>query len=232
MRISESVKKIEGVTSEIPVPHPAPTHSVADDVLGILCGTIVVSVGLFLLRAGGVVTGGTAGLTLLLDYTTPAPFGVLFLAINLPFFLLAIRSKGWGFVLRSALAIALVSVFASFHALPGIGALGEITLNPFYAAVIGSVVASVGVIILFRHGASMGGFNIVGLILQDKLGWRAGYVMMVGDAAVVAASIATSTWLVVAASALGVVTMNLVIAFNHRPGRYVAATARRPSARV
>ncbi|MGO2113085.1 MAG: YitT family protein, partial [Pseudoclavibacter sp.] len=111
-------------------------------------------------------------------------------------------------------------------------ALGEITLNPFYAAVIGSVVASVGVIILFRHGASMGGFNIVGLILQDKLGWRAGYVMMVGDAAVVAASIATSTWLVVAASALGVVTMNLVIAFNHRPGRYVAATARRPSARV
>ncbi|MGO1257262.1 YitT family protein [Microbacterium gubbeenense] len=220
------------MTSEIPVPHPAPTHSVADDVLGILCGTIVVSVGLFLLRAGGVVTGGTAGLTLLLDYTTPIPFGVLFLAINLPFFLLAIRSKGWGFVLRSALAIALVSVFASFHALPGIGALGEITLNPFYAAVIGSVVASVGVIILFRHGASMGGFNIVGLILQDKLGWRAGYVMMVGDAAVVAASIATSTWLVVAASALGVVTMNLVIAFNHRPGRYVAATARRPSARV
>ena len=220
------------VTSEIPVPHPAPTHSVADDALGILCGTIVVSVGLFLLRAGGVVTGGTAGLTLLLDYTTPVPFGVLFLAINLPFFLLAIRSKGWGFVLRSALAIALVSVFASFHALPGIGALGEITLNPFYAAVIGSVVASVGVIILFRHGASMGGFNIVGLILQDKLGWRAGYVMMVGDAAVVAASIATSTWLVVAASALGVVTMNLVIAFNHRPGRYVAVTARRPSARV
>lgn len=215
------------MTSEIPVPHPAPTHSVADDVLGILCGTIVVSVGLFLLRAGGVVTGGTAGLTLLLDYTTPVPFGVLFLAINLPFFLLAIRSKGWGFVLRSALAIALVSVFASFHAIPGIGALGEITLNPFYAAVIGSVVASVGVIILFRHGASMGGFNIVGLILQDKLGWRAGYVMMVGDAAVVAASIATSTWLVVAASALGVVTMNLVIAFNHRPGRYVAVTARR-----
>ncbi|MGO2151985.1 YitT family protein [Microbacterium gubbeenense] len=223
---------MEGVTSEIPVPHPTPTHSAADDVLGILCGTIVVSVGLFLLRAGGVVTGGTAGLTLLLDYTTPIPFGVLFLAINLPFFLLAIRSKGWGFVLRSALAIALVSVFASFHALPGIGALGEITLNPFYAAVIGSVVASVGVIILFRHGASMGGFNIVGLILQDKFGWRAGYVMMVGDAAVVLASFAIADLPLVAASATGVVIMNLIIAFNHRPGRYVAVTARRSSVRT
>ncbi|MGO3706172.1 YitT family protein, partial [Microbacterium gubbeenense] len=160
------------------------------------------------------------------------PFGVLFLAINLPFFLLAIRSKGWGFVLRSALAIALVSVFASFHALPGIGALGEITLNPFYAAVIGSVVASVGVIILFRHGASMGGFNIVGLILQHKFGWRAGYVMMVGDAAVVLASFAIADLPLVAASATGVVIMNLIIAFNHRPGRYVAVTARRSSVRT
>lgn len=212
------------MTTEIPVPHPAPTHSVADDVLGILCGTIVVSIGLFLLRAGGVVTGGTAGLTLLLDYATPIPFGALFFAINLPFFLLAIRSKGWGFVLRSALAIALVSVFASFHALSGIGALGDIALNPFYAAVIGSVVASVGVIILFRHGASMGGFNIVGLILQERVGWRAGYVMMVGDACVVLASFAIAPWPVVLASALGIVVMNLIIAVNHRPGRYVAIT--------
>jgi len=223
------------VATDIPVPHPAPQHSALDDVLGILCGTIVVSIGLFLLRAGGVVTGGTAGLTLLLDYTTPIPFGVWFIAINLPFFALAIRSKGWGFVLRSALAIGLVSAFASFHALPGIGTIGDIELNPFYAAVTGSVVASVGVIALFRHGASMGGFNIVGLILQDKLGWRAGYTMMVGDACVVLASLAISTWQVLLASALGVVTMNLIIALNHRPGRYVAVTAGRrptPSART
>lgn len=210
------------MTSEIPVPHPAPTHSIVDDVLGILCGTIVVSVGLFLLRAGGVVTGGTAGLTLLLDYTTPVPFGVLFLAINLPFFAIAIRGKGWGFVLRSCLAIALVSAFATFHAIPGIGVLGDIDLNPFYAAAIGSVVASVGIIILFRHGASMGGFNIVGLILQERFHLRAGYVMLVGDAGVVAASLAVAPWPVVLASAVGVVVMNVVIAINHRPGRYVA----------
>ncbi|HLS92541.1 MAG TPA: YitT family protein [Microbacterium sp.] len=214
------------MTAEIPVPHPAPTHSVADDVLGILCGTMVVSVGLFLLRAGGVVTGGTAGLTLLLDYATPVPFGVLFLAINLPFFLLAIRSKGWGFVLRSALAIALVSALTSFHAITGIGALGDVTLNPFYAAVVGSVVAAVGVIILFRHGASMGGFNIVGLILQERFGWRAGYVMMVGDTLVVLAAFSIAGWPIVLASALGAVVMNIIIAFNHRPGRYVALPAR------
>ena len=215
------------MTTEIPVPHPAPHHSVLDDVLGILCGTIVVSIGLFLLRAGGVVTGGTAGLTLLLDYTTPIPFGVWFVVINVPFFILAIASKGWGFVLRSVLAIGLVSAMSSFHALTGVGAIGDITVNPFYAAVTGSVITSVGVIVLFRHGASMGGFNIVGLILQDKLGWRAGYTMMVGDALVVLASIAISDWLTILASAVGVVTMNIIIALNHRPGRYIAVTGHR-----
>lgn len=193
-----------------------------DDALGILCGTVVVSVALFLLRAGGVVTGGTAGLTLLLDYTTPLPFGPLFLLVNLPFFALAIRGKGWGFVLRSGLAIALVSAFASFHAIEGIGVLGDIALNPFYAATIGAVVAAAGIIILFRHGASMGGFNIIGLILQERFGLRAGYVMLVGDAAVVLSSLAIAPWPVLAASALGVVVMNVVIAVNHRPGRYVA----------
>jgi uncharacterized membrane-anchored protein YitT (DUF2179 family) len=44
---------------------------------------------------------------------------------------------------------------------------------------------------------------------------------------VVLASLTISTWPVLLASALGVVTMNLVIAFNHRPGRYVAVIASR-----
>ena len=129
------------MATDIPVPHPAPQHSALDDVLGILCGTIVVSIGLFLLRAGGVVTGGTAGLTLLLDYTTPIPFGVWFIAINLPFFPLAIRSKGWAFVLRSALPIALVSAFASSHALPGLGTIRAVELNPLYPAVTAAAAA-------------------------------------------------------------------------------------------
>lgn len=214
------------MTSEIPVPHPTPTHSIVDDILGILCGTVVISIGLFLLRAGGVVSGGTAGVSLLLDYATPVPFGVLFFAVNVPFFLLAIRGKGWGFVLRSCLAITLVSATASIHAIPGIGALGAIDLNPFYAAVVGSVIAGVGVIIMFRHGASMGGFNIVGLLLQERFHLRAGYVMMVLDTIVVLAAFSVAPWPVVLASAIGVVVMNLIIAVNHRPGRYVALPAR------
>ncbi|MTE24491.1 YitT family protein [Microbacterium sp. ZXX196] len=210
------------MTAAIPVPRPATKHSVGDDILGILCGTVVVSLGLFLLRAGGDVSGGTAGLALLLSYATPVPFGVFFFAINVPFFLLAIRSKGWGFVLRSVLAIALVSAASAFHG--SAGALGALALDPFYAAVAGSTLAGVGVLIFFRHGASMGGFNILGLVLQERFHLRAGYVMMTLDTIVVLSAFAVASWPVVVASGLGAVIMNLIIAFNHRPGRYVASS--------
>ena len=55
----------------------AHAHSVAEDVLGILTGTVLVSLGLHLLHAAHAVTGGTAGLSLLLGYATAWPFWLL-----------------------------------------------------------------------------------------------------------------------------------------------------------
>ncbi|MET0353344.1 MAG: YitT family protein, partial [Plantibacter flavus] len=115
-----------------PAPAPSPVrHGVVEDILGLLVGVTVVSFGLFILKAGSAVTGGTAGLSLLVSYLAPVPFPVLFIAINLPFFLLAIRGKGWVFTLRSGGAIVLVSVLSGVH--PLFLPVGHI--DPFYAAV-------------------------------------------------------------------------------------------------
>ena len=195
---------------------PILRHSVLDDIVGLGSGVIVVSLGLALLRAGGVVTGGTAGVALLLSYAFPVSFGWLFVLVNLPFFLLAIRRKGWNFTIRSGLSIVAVSALSAFH--PGqlhLGAIGEV-----YASVVGNVLAAVGLVILFRHHSSLGGFNIVALILQDRTRLRAGYVLMVLDTLVVVSSLAVVPPRSVAISALGVVLLNLVLALNHRPGRY------------
>lgn len=198
-------------------PAPSPTrHSMIEDALGIATGTLVASLGLFLLKSAGVVTGGTAGLSLLISYATPVPFGVLFFAVNAPFFALALWKKGWIFTLKTALSVALVSGLSSVH----VAALGVSHLSPVYAVVVGNVLAGLGVIVLFRHGASLGGFNIVALIAQERLGWRAGYVQMGFDVAVVLAAFAVvPAWLVLL-SAGGAVVINLMIALNHRPGRY------------
>lgn len=192
-------------------------HSVLEDVFGLATGTLVASLGLYLLKSAHVVTGGTAGLSLLISYATPAlPFGVLFFVVNAPFFALALWKKGWVFTLKTAISVALVSGLSSLH----FAALAVTHLSPVYAVFVGNVLAGLGMIVLFRHGSSLGGFNIVALIAQEKLGWRAGYVQMAFDLAVVVASfLVVPAWLVLL-SALGAVVINLMIAMNHRPGRY------------
>jgi uncharacterized membrane-anchored protein YitT (DUF2179 family) len=197
---------------------PAPLrHTAGDDVFGLLTGILVASLGLYLLKAASLVTGGTAGLALLVSYATPVPFPVLFLAINAPFFVLAARKKGWNFTIRTMISVALFSAFSFIHPL----GTGPLHLEPIYAAVFGNLLAGIGLLILFRHGSSLGGFNILALILQERLGWRAGYVQMVLDVAVVLSSLAVVPATNVLLSAVGAAILNLVVALNHRPGRYL-----------
>lgn len=198
-------------------PSSAVRHSLLEDVLGILTGTFAASLGLYLLKSSEAVTGGTAGLALLLSYTLPLPFGVIFFGVNLPFFGLAVWKKGWNFALRTGAAIALVSVMASLHP----WALGRLSIDPVYGVLGGNLLAGVGLLILFRHKSSLGGFNIMALLLQEKFKWRAGYVQMVLDVAIVLAALALVPPVLVLLSALGAVLLNLVLALNHRPGRYV-----------
>ncbi|MFF7291676.1 YitT family protein [Microbacterium sp. NPDC008134] len=94
--------------------------------------------------------------------------------------------------------------------------------DPIYAAVLGNMLCGIGVLILFRHGGSLGGFNVVALLLQEKWGWRAGYVLMVTDLLVVCASIATVSIELAIVSAGGALLLNLIVAQNHRQGRYIA----------
>ncbi|MGD8193794.1 YitT family protein [Herbiconiux sp. P18] len=194
-------------------------HSPAEDVLGVLTGTFTASLGLFLLKSSGAVTGGTAGFALLLSYVLPLPFGVVFFAVNVPFFALAAWKKGWSFTLRTAASVALLSVFSLVNPL----AIGLDRLDPVFAVLAGNLLAGIGLLVLFRHRSSLGGFNILALIAQEKLGWRAGYVQMALDLAVVLCAFAVVPPLTVLLSAAGAVLLNLVLALNHRPGRYTGA---------
>ena len=200
-----------------PAPGGQPSrHGVAEDLLGLVTGTFIASLGLYLLHSSGTVTGGTAGLSLLLSYAVGAPFGVVFLVVNAPFFALAAWKKGWNFTLRTILCALAVSALSSLHPM----ALGEIHLNPVYGALAGNLLSGVGLLILFRHRASLGGFNILALLIQERVGWRAGYVLMVADVLVILGALTVMPWPLVLLSAAGAVVLNIILAFNHRPGRY------------
>ena len=197
---------------------PTIAHSAFEDVLAIAIGTLFVSFGVAMYTQAGLLTGGTAGIAFLLHYATGAPFGWLFFAVNLPFYYLAFRRLGWRFTAKTFASVVLVSALSGLHPmfLPLHG------VPAFYAAVMGGFVMGTGFVILFRHGASLGGINIVALYLQDRYGLRAGKLMLCVDLAILAAS-----YFVVGAAALlpsvaGAVALNVVVALNHRKDRYVA----------
>ena len=192
-------------------------HSLVEDVGGLVTGVLLVSLGLAMLVAASAVTGGTAGLSLLLHYATGWEFSVVFAVVNLPFYLLAIRAKGWRFTLRSLLAVAGVSLVSAV--LPGL--LVITAPVGWFAILLGNLLVGTGILVLFRHQSSVGGFSILALVAQERAGWRAGYVQLGLDLAVILAAFAVVSPVRVALSAAGAVVLNLVLALNHKPGRYL-----------
>jgi uncharacterized membrane-anchored protein YitT (DUF2179 family) len=192
-------------------------HTVPEDILGLLSGTFTASLGLHLLQASGAVTGGTAGVALLLDYATTLPFWALFAIVNLPFAVLALWKKGLDFTVRTAISIGLVSAFSVLHN----AAFPIPQIDPVYGTFAGNLLAGIGLLILFRHRASLGGITIIALIVQERLGFRAGWTQMIFDVAIIVAALWVVPWQFVLLSAAGAVLLSLVLALNHRPGRYV-----------
>lgn len=191
-------------------------HSWFEDAAGMGIGILLASFGLFLIREAGAVTGGTAGLALLIEYASGVPLSVLFPLVNVPFFALAVWKMGWDFTLRTLVAVLLSSALIPLHGV----VLGGAEVNPIYGTIVGNIFCGMGVLALVRHKSSIGGINVLALILQEKVGWRAGYVQMGIDVLIVLGAFFVLPWQVVLLSAVGAVVLNIVLAINHRPGRY------------
>lgn len=197
---------------------PAPPHTLLEDIQALIAGTLLVSLGVTMFGKVGLITGGTVGLGFLLQYATGVGFGKWFFLINLPFYVLAWKRMGRKFALKTFCAVLLLSGLS--EVLPRVISLNSIA--PFYAAVMGGLLMGMGLLVLFRHGASLGGFNILVLYLQERFGWRAGLVQLGLDAVIVALSIPLIPVFALLMSLIGAAVLNLVLAVNHRPGRYVA----------
>lgn len=192
-------------------------HRLHEDIFAMFIGTILVSLGIFFYAQATLATGSTAGLALLLQYGTGIPFGWLFFGINLPFYALAVLRMGWPFAIKTFACVGMVSFFSAHIA----GWLTITTIHPLFAALVGGGMIGLGILSLFRHKASVGGINILALYLQDNFGIRAGYVQLGIDAIILAAAFFVLPVDRVIYSILGAVVLNLIIATNHKPGRYV-----------
>lgn len=199
-----------------PLPAPSSAHSLFEDGYALAVGCILIAVGLAMLRAVGLVTGGMAGLALLLSHYVPITPGVLFAMLNIPFFALAARVMGGWFTLKT------IAVSIGIAALPFlIQETTQITSgSPALAAVAGGTLLGMGTLSLARHGAGVGGTGVVTLWLQDSRGWNAGRTQILLDLVILGASALTLPLDRLLWSTLSAIAMSNVVYLWHRPGRY------------
>ncbi|PLK71612.1 hypothetical protein C0V73_05705 [Rhizobium sp. TH135] len=195
----------------------AERHRLYEDVLAMISGTMFVSLGTLIYTETMLTVGSSAGLALLLSYVSGWGFGVIFFVVNLPFYILAVKRMGWAFTFRTFTAVALVSVLSKLNS----QWIDFSHLDPLYATVIGGGLIGTGLLMLFRHRTGLGGINILAMYLQEKTGLRAGYFQLGVDLTILAIAFFVLPADRLALSVLGAAIANLILAINHKPGRYM-----------
>ncbi|ATC32678.1 YitT family protein [Caulobacter vibrioides] len=195
---------------------PEHRHSALEDVHALLIGSSFIAVGLTLLKAAGLVTGGVAGVALIVSYLGDWPVGVVFFVLNLPFYVLAQRTLGWAFTFKTLATNLLLAGLA--WGMPQWLKVGGI--DPIFSAVFGGTIIGMGILALARHRSSVGGVGVLALYLQERRGISAGKVQMAADCVVVAAAFFTISFDKLLLSIASAVALSAVIIANHKPGRY------------
>jgi len=128
-----------------------------------------------------------------------------------------VRALGWEFAVKTFVAVSLLAIYT--EVLPGLISIRSI--EPLFAAVMAGFLTGVGLLILIRHKASLGGLGVMAIYLQNSRGWPAGKVQMAADVLIVGGALLVRDPLSVGLSIVGALALNLVIAVNHKTGRYV-----------
>lgn len=129
-----------------------------------LLGTLVTgfAIGAFL-TPNKVVGGGASGISTILYHALGLPVGITYFVINIIFLLLGFKVLGKDFIVKTLIGITILSGFTQlFSAFP------IYTDNMILAAVFGGALYGGGIGMAFAAGASTGGTDIIGRIIQVK----------------------------------------------------------------
>jgi uncharacterized membrane-anchored protein YitT (DUF2179 family) len=116
------------------------------------------------------IDGGVTGVSMLLATVLELPLSILILLINFPFIALGYRQIGLQFAIKSALAIAGLSLCLAFVKYP------DVTPDKLLTAVFGGFFIGAGIGLAIRGGAVLDGTEIAALLVSKK-----SHLLKVGD---------------------------------------------------
>ena len=131
-------------------------------------GIYAIAVTFFILPAG-LITGGTAGIGLFVQYHTGLPLSVFVTGFNIVMFLAGFLLLGRSFALTTLVSTFAYPVFLRLS--EGFAArTGALTTDPLLCTIFGGLLIGVGIALVVQQGASTGGMDIPPLILQKYTG--------------------------------------------------------------
>ncbi|MCL1817263.1 MAG: YitT family protein [Clostridiales bacterium] len=153
------------------------------DYLLISAGALLFAVGLSLFAEPfHIAPGGVSGIAIIINYLSGLPVGLTIILINIPLFLVGFLKLGRPFVISSFYAMMLSSVLVDLLA-----QLKPFVEEPLLAALYGGLFIGAGMGLIFIHGASTGGSDIVVRLLRLRfVGLKLGRIMFLTDLAVIA----------------------------------------------
>ncbi|MDB5013930.1 MAG: hypothetical protein JWQ25_2132 [Daejeonella sp.] len=133
------------------------------DFVLIVLGILSAGMGLkgFLLSSN-FIDGGVTGISMLLADIFGIPIAILIFFINIPFLILGLRQMGILFAVKSALAIAGLSLCLAFMPYP------DVTPDKLLTAIFGGLFIGAGIGLAMKGGAVLDGTEIAALLLSRK----------------------------------------------------------------
>ena len=136
----------------------------------------------FFTAPNDIAPGGVTGIATMLNYLFFTPIGAVSLALNIPLFIWGVIESGVRFMIRTVIAVVLVSGLIDLIALFGIAYQGDRII----AAIFGGILSGVGLGLIFLRGGSTGGTDIIARNLNRRFPYISiGTFVLLSDAVVV-----------------------------------------------
>jgi len=130
-----------------------------------------------------VVNGGFTGVGQLLNHATGISIGLVNIALNVPLFLISMKSIGLRFGVRSLVTMVLLSVLIDHMPLP------PATEDMLLASVYGGAISGIGFGLILRGNATTGGTDMLASLLHRLVPMlKVSYAIFVFDGLVIIAS--------------------------------------------
>ena len=153
----------------------------------IFAGLILYALGLtgFLLH-NKIVTGGLAGITVLIKSTTEIPLWVSYLTINSALLIIAWKIVGKSFVIKTVVSVGVLTFLLRY---------GEVYItrpiihaDPLLSSIIGAMFCGAGLGLVYSVNGSTGGTDIIGAVVTKYRHVSMGRVLLLVDVLIVGSS--------------------------------------------